>query len=145
MVKWPEVALTCSSANGKETEIYSRTFLDLENIRWVSMQKRMLGIRDQRGFTLIEIIMIIVLLLIIAAIAILRYNDMKDKANDATASGIVCSIVASTAIGYADKAVNTSASTYPTQEEVNTTYFNKGVANLTDGGAYWTASFCMWL
>lgn len=85
------------------------------------MQKRMLGIRDQRGFTLIEIIMVIVLLAIIAAIAILNYNDMKDKAKDANANGAVGSIVASTAIGYADKAVNTSASTYPAQDEVNTT------------------------
>jgi MSHA pilin protein MshA len=85
------------------------------------MQKRMLGIRDQRGFTLIEIIMVIVLLAIIAAIAILQYSDMQDKAKDAAASGIVGSIVVSTAIGYADKAVNTSASTYPTQDDVNTT------------------------
>jgi MSHA pilin protein MshA len=66
------------------------------------MQKMMSAIKDQRGFTLIEIIMVIVLLGIIAAIAIPQYIDMKDKAKDATADGIVGSIVASAAIGYAD-------------------------------------------
>ena len=105
----------------------------------------MLSIRDQRGFTLIEIIMFAALLAIIAATANLQYIDLKNKAKNATANGIVGSIVLSTAIGYADKAVNTSASTYPNQDEVNTTYFDKGVTNLTDGGDYWTTSFFMWL
>jgi prepilin-type N-terminal cleavage/methylation domain-containing protein len=44
-------------------------------------------IRDQRGFTLIEIIMVIVLLGIIAAIAIPKYIDLREEAADATASG----------------------------------------------------------
>ena len=97
-------------------------------------------LRDQRGFTLIEIIMVIVLLGIIAAIAIPQYVDMKTKAQEATADGIVGSIVAAAAIGYADKAVNTATATYPTQDEIDATYLKKGATAMGDGGAFWTAT-----
>jgi prepilin-type N-terminal cleavage/methylation domain-containing protein len=53
------------------------------------MQRITSKIRDERGFTLIEIIMVIVLLGIIAAIAIPKYIDLREEAADATASGIV--------------------------------------------------------
>ena len=53
------------------------------------MQNLRSGIRDQRGFTLIEIIMVIVLLGIIAAIAIPKYIDLRTEAANATAGGIV--------------------------------------------------------
>ena len=96
-------------------------------------------LRDQRGFTLIEIIMVIVLLGIIAAIAIPQYVDMKAKAQEATANGIVGSIVASAAIG-ADKAVNQTTATYPTFTELDTTYLKKGATDLyDDGSSNWTA------
>jgi prepilin-type N-terminal cleavage/methylation domain-containing protein len=49
-------------------------------------------IRDQRGFTLIEIIMVIVLLGIIAAIAIPKYIDLREEAADATASGDITAL-----------------------------------------------------
>ena len=97
-------------------------------------------LRDQRGFTLIEIIMVIVLLGIIAAIAIPQYIDMKSKAQEATADGIIGSIVAAAAIGYADKAVNTATATWPTQNEIDSTYLKKGATDLTDGADLWTAT-----
>ena len=77
------------------------------------MQKIGSGIRDQRGFTLIEIIMVIVLLGIIAAIAIPKYIDLREEAADATASGIVGAIVSSASIGYADLVTHNTASTFP--------------------------------
>jgi prepilin-type N-terminal cleavage/methylation domain-containing protein len=87
------------------------------------MQRIRLGIRDQRGFTLIEIIMVIVLLGIIAAIAIPKYVDLKSDAANATADGIIGAIVASAAIGYADRVVNNTG-TYPSITTLDTTYLN---------------------
>jgi MSHA pilin protein MshA len=87
------------------------------------MQRIRFGIRDQRGFTLIEIIMVIVLLGIIAAIAIPKYVDLKSDAANATADGIIGAIVASAAIGYADRVVNNTG-TYPTITTLDTTYLN---------------------
>jgi MSHA pilin protein MshA len=104
------------------------------------MQKMMPAIKDQRGFTLIEIIMVIVLLGIIAAIAIPQYVDMKSKAQEATADGIVGSIVSAAAIGYAYNAVNTATATYPSQDDVNTTYLKKGGTDMFDGANLWTAT-----
>jgi len=87
------------------------------------MQRIRLNIRDQRGFTLIEIIMVIVLLGIIAAIAIPKYVDLKSEAADAAADGVVGAIIASGAIGYADRVVKDSG-TYPNITQLNTTYLN---------------------
>ena len=86
------------------------------------MQRITAGIRDQRGFTLIEIIMVIVLLGIIAAIAIPKYIDLRTEAADATASGIVGAIVSSASIGYADLVTHNSGTTFPNFSVLNTGY-----------------------
>lgn len=104
------------------------------------MQKIRFGFRDQRGFTLIEIIMVIVLLGIIAAIAIPKYVDLKSEAADATADGIVGAIIASAAIGYADRVVNETG-TYPDITTLHTTYLGVQQVDLTLASAtQWTAT-----
>jgi MSHA pilin protein MshA len=87
------------------------------------MQRVKLGIRDQRGFTLIEIVMVIVLLGVLAAIAIPKYVDLKRDAQNATADGIVASVSSSAAIGYAKNAISGTA-TYPDITTLDTTYLN---------------------
>ena len=87
------------------------------------MQRVKLGIRDQRGFTLIEIVMVIVLLGVLAAIAIPKYVDLKKDAQNATADGIVASVSSSAAIGYAKSAIAGTA-TYPTITELDASYLN---------------------
>ncbi len=104
------------------------------------MQRITSGIRDQRGFTLIEIIMVIVLLGIIAAIAIPKYVDLKSDAADATADGIVGAIVASAAIGYADRVVNATG-TYPNITTLDTSYLSVQQVTLTlASGTQWTST-----
>ena len=104
------------------------------------MQRIRPNIRDQRGFTLIEIIMVIVLLGIIAAIAIPKYVDLKSDAADASADGIVGAIVASAAIGYADRVVNDSG-TYPNITTLDTSYLSVQQVTLTRASASsWTST-----
>ena len=105
------------------------------------MQKIRSGISDQRGFTLIEIIMVIVLLGIIAAIAIPKYIDLREEAADATASGIVGAIVSSASIGYADLVTTQAGTTCPDRTALDTTYLKAQnvTLNLDAGNNRWTA------
>jgi prepilin-type N-terminal cleavage/methylation domain-containing protein len=98
--------------------------------------------RDQRGFTLIEIIMVIVLLGIIAAIAIPKYIDLRTEAADATAKGIVGAIVSSAAIGYADLVTHNSDTTFPNFTTLHDTYLQAQNVTLYTVPAtqYWTAA-----
>ena len=106
------------------------------------MQRITSKIRDERGFTLIEIIMVIVLLGIIAAIAIPKYIDLREEAADATASGIVGAIVSSASIGYADLVTKGTGTTFPDIDALDTTYLQAQNVTLYSVAAsnYWTAS-----
>ena len=105
------------------------------------MRRMTSGLMDQRGFTLIEIIMVIVLLGIIAAIAIPKYVDLRRDAENATADGIVGAIVSSAAIGYADRAVKgTSPVTYPSITDLQATYLRAQKVTLNKTApTSWTA------
>ena len=106
------------------------------------MQRITSKIRDQRGFTLIEIIMVIVLLGIIAAIAIPRYIDLRTEAADATASGIVGAIVSSASIGYADLVTHNSSNTFPVFTTLHNSYLQAQniTLNASMGANHWTAA-----
>ncbi|HLQ66208.1 MAG TPA: prepilin-type N-terminal cleavage/methylation domain-containing protein [Candidatus Limnocylindrales bacterium] len=69
--------------------------------------------KSESGFTLIELVIVIVILGILAAVAIPKYEDMREQARVATVKGQLGSIRSAVAIQYARNALNGSA-TFPT-------------------------------
>ncbi|QPJ66725.1 MAG: prepilin-type N-terminal cleavage/methylation domain-containing protein [Candidatus Nitrohelix vancouverensis] len=69
----------------------------------------MLG--SEKGFTLIELIMVIVILGILAAVAIPRFIDLKSNATGSVASGVTGALKGAVTMLHAQYILN-SASTY---------------------------------
>lgn len=68
-------------------------------------------LRNESGFTLIELIMIIVIVAILAAVAIPKYADLTDKAVEGTGKGITGALRAAAAINYANCILRGTATT----------------------------------
>jgi prepilin-type N-terminal cleavage/methylation domain-containing protein len=68
---------------------------------------------SESGFTLIELVIVIVILGILAAVAIPKYEDMREQARVATLKGQLGSLRSAIAIQYARNALNGTA-TFPT-------------------------------
>ncbi len=76
--------------------------------------------QNQQGFTLIELVIIIVVLGILAAVAIPKYQDITAEAKASAAKGALGSMRSGISIYYANAAVKTGSATWPPIDSLRT-------------------------
>ncbi|MBU0983167.1 MAG: prepilin-type N-terminal cleavage/methylation domain-containing protein [candidate division Zixibacteria bacterium] len=77
-------------------------------------------LRGNAGFTLIEIVIIIVVLGILAAVAIPKYQDITGEAREASCRASLGGLRSGITIFYANQAVTTGTATWPLLAELQT-------------------------
>jgi len=76
-------------------------------------------ILDSRaGFTLIELVIIIVVLGILAAVAVPKYQDITAEAKESACRGALASLRSAITIYYANEAIKGDSAVFPTYEEL---------------------------
>ncbi|MHC1791900.1 pilin [Solidesulfovibrio sp.] len=97
--------------------------------------------RAQQGFTLIEIIAVLVILGILAVVAVPKYLDLQTEARNSAAQGLIAAAQSQLSMGYAAKKLNVNYTGTPATDCAKVAV-TSGVSGgtVTCTGTDWTAN-----
>ena len=96
--------------------------------------------KNQNGFTLIEMVIVIVVLGVLSAVALPKYIDFKEQAATAASKGVAGALASASAMKYAESKLNSPyAAVVQACTSVSSYLVNGLASNFTVGG---TAPSC---